>query len=205
MKTGMKGGENAISQHCPAETVPLRLNTTEECEKVASNRKNDTISLKMTEAQRNRLKKVAIWMMEIDLDRSDYSLTEMAKICDISHAWLRRRLKSGDVDAFKNERGHWRVKKEVVARIWQEELEKHISRLDAKKDGKKYTYRRPTEWAYHLIVKYVNETGNVTASQKKTVLAVMEKAKAQWDKDYEELQARKAANEAEAEEKEASK
>jgi hypothetical protein len=178
---------------CPA------LNLARKGEIQVAKSENGAIELKMSVEDRNRLLAKGIWLMELILDEEYYSLKRTGQICDISNAWMRTCLQEGTIAAEKNERGHWRVSRTEVARVWQEELEKHLDRLDRKEEGKKYVYRRPTEWAYHLVTKYVKKKGKVTASQKKCVLAVMEQAKVEWDREYEERKAKKEANKAETE------
>lgn len=196
-----KGGETVPSRHFPVVLVSPALNTSLKGEYPVAENENGAIKLELTEAQRTVLKSTGTWMMEIELDESEYSLKRMGQICDISQAWLRTCLQNGDVSADKNERGHWRVKREEVARIWQQQVEKLVGRQKAKEGGKKYPYRRPTQWAVHLIRKYVNKKGNVTATEKKHVLAVIERAEKYWNAEYERKKAEKEAKKAEKEAK----
>lgn len=197
MQNQLREVKNYANQHCPAKSVPSLLNPARKGRSTVASNKKASTQLNMSEEQRTRLKAVGVWLMELVLDEPAYSLTRTAQICDISPAWLRTCLKKGTIVGFKDKRNRWQVKQAVVASLWQKELEKHISRLDAKKEGKKYQYRRPTEWAYHLIAKYVKEPGKVTPSQRKTVLTVIEKAKIDWDVAYQERLVKKAAKLAE--------
>lgn len=155
------------------------------------------IELELTEVQREALKVTGTWVLEVVLDKSDYSLTDVSKICDISPAWLRILLKEGRIEAFKDGKGHWRMKREVLARTWKEQVEKYANRAVTIKDGKKYTYRRPSEWATHLVERFLQKTTVVSASRKKIVREVMKQAKAQWDVDYAERLRKKAEKAAE--------
>lgn len=160
------------------------------------------VKLELTEAQRATLKKTGTWMLECELDKSDYSLIDVSKICDISPAWLRNLLKDGKIDAFKNDRGHWRVKRAVVAQTWYDHVAKRIEQAEGKKDGKKYVYRRPSEWATHLVEKFLRESKEISPAHKKIVRTVMKQAKAKWDADYQARLKKKAENAAKKEESE---
>lgn len=199
MQIQMKGGETTLNQHCPAKFVPIALNTQLKGEIPVASNKKGSIQLNMTEEEQKQLKDAGIWLRPVVLDEESYSLTRTGQICDISLPWLRKQLQDGKISAFKNERKHWRVKREVVAQVWQREKEKLLDRLNRPEDGKGYIYRRPTEWAYHLIVRYINEPGKVSATEKKHVKAVIERAKIDWEANYQARLAKKEANKAEKE------
>jgi hypothetical protein len=104
--------------------------------------------------------------------------------------------KEGRIACTKNKRGHWVAAQKVVAAQWRAEVDKHTRQISAKVEGKKYQYRRPTEWAYHLVVKYISDPNNkVTKAEAKVVAAVMDRAQIAWEEAYQTKLAKKAAAE----------
>lgn len=199
MENHVEGVKKGTNHHCLTETVPSALNSARKRSNTVTQAKKQVTKLELTEEQTKKLRGKGIWMMSVVLDQTDYSLTHMARMCDISQAWLRVQLKEKRIPATKNKRGHWRVSQATVARIWKKELAKHLDRLTRKEIGKKYAYRRPTEWAVHLVERFLKDTTDVTPSRKKIVRAVMKQAEVVWDANYQARLAKKAANEAEKE------
>lgn len=153
-----------------------------------------TIKLALTDEQRSKLQKVGVWLLEPELTEDAYSLTDVAKICDISPAWLRRLLQDGKIEAFKNDRDHWRVRAAEVARVWQEELQKHLDRLDPEGKKKKYTNRRPTEWAVYLMRKAVGKDKTLSQADRKVILTAVDRYEKRWNERYQKRKAKIEAN-----------
>lgn len=159
-----------------------------------------TFKIEVSEEDRERLKLAGNHVSYEELTQKDYSLRDVARITDLAGAWVRTQLKQGKISGFKKKLGNrliWAVKAEEVARVREEQIEKLLSRLDSVGQPKKYLYRRPTEWAYHLMVKAIKADSKLTAAQKKPMLAAMERYKARWEREYQVRLARKAAKAAE--------
>jgi hypothetical protein len=156
--------------------------------------KAGNIQLKMDRDTRALMKSVGVMLMECVLDQSHYSLTMVSRICDINPQWLRQLLKKGKVAATKNSKGHWVIARTEVARVWGAELSKHVTRATTDKSEKGWTYRRPTEWAYHLTTKYITTDPSITDQERQVVQSVMDRAKIVWEEAYQERLAKKEAN-----------
>lgn len=154
--------------------------------------------MKVTAEQRKALEATGVQLNYGVLNKTEYTLREVARICDFAEAWVRTKVKAGKIMATKNERGHWRVKKAEVIRVRQEQLEKQLNRLEAKKTGKKYLYRRPSEWAHHLMMKAIRSDTTLTPAAKKKAINMVNRYKDRWDQEYKERLAKKEANAAKA-------
>lgn len=135
-----------------------------------------------------------------ELTQNYYTLRDVSRICDLAPAWVRTQLKTGKIAGYKQKKGNrniWAVKPAEVQRVRLEQIEKQLERLDRPAGTKKYLYRRPTEWAEHLTVKAIKADKKLDANQKKAFLTAMNRYKAQWEREYQERLAKKAAKEAE--------
>lgn len=157
-------------------------------------------AMKVTEEDVNRLKTAGVQIEYGALSKDEYTLRETARICDLAEAWVRTQLVTGKIAGYKKKVGNrsiWTVKVGEVNRVRKAQHEKLLERAKRPKDGKKYVYRRPTEWAYHLMVKAIKADVKLTAPQRKVMLTAMERYKGQWERAYQVRLAKKAAKAAE--------
>jgi hypothetical protein len=152
------------------------------------------MKMNVSAEDRNRLSKAGVMVFYGELDKPEYTLRELARICDYAEAWVRTKVKKGDIPATKNKRGHWRVSKAEVHKARVEQVEKLLNRLDSSGKPKKYEYRRPTEWAYHLTVKAIKNDTGLQPAQKKLFIGAMNRYKDQWEQAYKERVAKREAN-----------
>lgn len=160
---------------------------------------NTSPALNVSAEDKKRLQKAGVRPFYGELIHSEYTLSEAAQIADISGAWLRTCIKTEKVPATKKKVGNkelWKLTQATVAKLRKENVEKHLERLDRGDTGKKYVYRRPTEWAYHLTVKAIKSDPKLTKAMKTKFLDALSRYKIDWEKAYEERLAKKAANEA---------
>lgn len=158
-----------------------------------------TLKLNLTEEEVNKLKASGSHIETHELIKSDYSLRDVSRIADLAPAWVRTQLKTGKIAGFKKKVGQrevWAVKAAEVHRIRVEQAEKLLERLERPEGVKKYVYRRPTEWAYHLTVKAIKKDTKLDANQKKVFLAAMKRYETMWERKYQERLAKKEANKA---------
>lgn len=156
--------------------------------------------IELTAEEQKMLKDKGIRIDLGDLTQTEYSLRDTARICDLASAWVRTQLKQGKIAGTKKKiknRAVWQVKAEEVDRIRREQAEKLLERAQNAGKGKKYTYRRPTEWAYHLTVKAIRSDKKLNKNQKETMLNAMNRYKSEWERAYQERLAKKEANKAE--------
>jgi hypothetical protein len=134
-----------------------------------------------------------------ELVKDQYSLRDLARICDLAEAWVRTQLANGKIAGTKVMHGKkevWTVAKTEVERIRQEQVRKIMDRAERKETGKKYQYRRPTEWAKHLMVKAIRSDAKLSVEQKKLFLDAINRYEVAWNKAYKERLAKKEANKA---------
>lgn len=158
---------------------------------------NKTFKIELTAEQKKKLEDSGVHLQYGEIHDRNYSLREVARICDYAEAWLRTCFKKGEMPAFKVKSGNrsvWAMKGADVAKLRQEQADKHLNRLANGGKGKGYTYRRPTEWASYLVEKSIRDDKNLTADQKKLMRTAMKRYKVAWDKAYEERLAKKAEN-----------
>ena len=205
----MRGGENSPFTMEPAQNKPnggvAMANQHEkmvEAAKKVNEAKGVSPALKVSAADKKRLEASGVRPFYGELKHDRYTLSETAQICDISGAWLRTCIKNKKVPATKVKKGNkelWMVERTVVAELRANNIEKHLDRLDNVGKPKKYQYRRPSEWAYHLTVKAIKKDAKLSAAQKKSFVAAMNRYKTAWEKAYQERLAKKEANKAKKE------
>lgn len=151
--------------------------------------------LELTQEQKKTLESAGVQLNYSKLVKAEYTLREVARICDYAEAWVRTQVKTGKIKATKNTRGHWRVKRAEVARVRQEQATKLLNRIELKLSGKKeYDYKRPTEWAYHLTMKAIRSDQKLQPAQKKQAIGMMNRYKDAWEKAYAARVAKREAN-----------
>jgi hypothetical protein len=158
-----------------------------------------SLKLNLSAEDRKRLEDSGVHLFYGEIANRNHSLREVARICDFAEAWLRTMMKDGKVKAFKVKDGNrtvWAMKAADVAVLRQEQADKHLNRLNGVRDGKKYTYRRPTEWAAYLMTKAVNDDKILKPTEKKIIREALKRYKVDWDKAYAERVAKKEANKA---------
>lgn len=156
-------------------------------------------AVELSQKDKERLEAAGIRLDLGELTQTDYSLRDCARICDLASAWVRTQLKQGKIAGTKKKiknREVWRVNSTEVDRIRKEQLEKLLNRLDSAGQPKKYQYRRPTEWAYHLMVKAIRSDKQLNKSQKELMLKALNRYKINWEQAYQERLAKKEANKA---------
>lgn len=161
-------------------------------------------SLKLTAEERQKLEAAGVRVFYGEIPERTHTLRELARICDMAEAWVRTQLKTKKIVGRKVKSGNreiWGVDAAEVARIRQEQVDKHLGRLDRKETGKKYSYRRPTEWAYHLMTKAINDDKELTPSQKKMMRQALKRYQSGWEAAYKERVAKREAKKAEEEAK----
>lgn len=153
-------------------------------------------ALDLDEAARSKLEKSGVHIFYGELAKEVYSLREVARICDMAEAWVRVQLKKGNIAGSKVKIGRkaiWQVTRPVLAALRQEQVNKHLNRIEQSGKGKKYTYRRPTEWAYHLTVKAIKADAKLTKADKTKFLNAMNRYQTAWERAYKERKAKKEA------------
>jgi len=162
---------------------------------------NNHFKVELTAEQKSKLAATGSHIDLAELGQSQYSLRDVARICDMADAWVRLLLKNGKITATKNDRGRWQVSRAEVARVRQEQIDKRLNKIERPEGSKKYIYRSPSQWAYHLMVKAIKGDKNLTPEQQKLMLNALNRYKADWEQAAAVRAAKKAANKAEAESK----
>ncbi len=160
--------------------------------------------MKVSQKDQERLQKAGNHIDFGEIPNRDLTLRDVARICDLAPAWVRTQLKTGKIAGFKKKQGNraiWAVKPEECARIRAEQVEKLLNRLDNVGKDKKWSYKRPTQWAYDLTVKAIKADKKLDSNQKKEMLAAMKRYEGQWERAYQERLAKREANKAEKDKK----
>lgn len=142
---------------------------------------NRKLVLDLSEEEQKALQKAGTLIFVDELDKTHYSLRELARIADISEPWARTSVKEGKIKATKDKRGRWQIEAAEVHRIRSENAEKQLNRAQKKKSGKKYDYKPPRQWAYDLTTKEIRKDKSLTPAARKTMLDAMERYKTKWE------------------------
>ena len=159
---------------------------------------NDHFKVELSAEQKSKLAATGSHIDLSELGQNQYSLRDVARICDMADAWVRLLLKNGKIQATKGEKGRWQVSRAEVARVRQEQIDKRLNRLDRPEGSKKYIYRSPSQWTVHLMTKAINNDQTLSADQKKLMRTAMNRYKADWEQAAKVRAAKKEANKAAA-------
>ncbi len=162
---------------------------------------NELNGLKLTAEEKKKLEAAGVRVFYGEIPNRKHTLRELARTTDMAEAWVRVQLKKGEIKGAKEKDGNrkiWKVTAAEVARIRQEQVDKHLGRLERKASGQKYaSYKRPTQWAYDLTTKAIEADSKLDEASKDRFLAAMERYKVAWQKAYDERVAKREAKEAE--------
>jgi AraC-like DNA-binding protein len=159
---------------------------------VGGSDKPTTESVKISAAQQKLLADNGVNIWWTPLTKTQYGLREIARIADYSEQWLRAQLKAGTIASVRDDKGRYQVTKATLEQLRLEHAQKQLSRIERVKDGKKYQYKRPSQFAYDMVSKKLAEDTTLSAEQKALIKSRLDTYKVDWNKKYVEKKAKSA-------------
>jgi hypothetical protein len=138
-----------------------------------------------TAEQRKLLESNGVHITWGELTKNQYGLREIARIADFSEQWLRSELKAAKIPSTRDEKGRYQVSKATLELLRAEHAKKQLARIERLQTGKKYAYKRPSQFAFDMVSKKVTEDTTLTPEQKKLIKSRLDAYKVDWDKAFE--------------------